>query len=92
MEKIKKVIELYRMREITEYLFGPLEKKYYCNFFLVLTIFGFIFFIGTLALLLYNLSIRASNVQFMSGLFTTLFYFAFYIQSRILYSVCTNAI
>lgn len=73
-------------------IFGPLEKSYYCNFFLVLMIFGFVFFIGSFVILFYNLYKNTSLTQFINSIFIVFFYGVFYLQSRILYSICLGTI
>ena len=74
------------------YLFGPLDQSYYCNFFLVLTVFGFVFFIGSFFILLYGLSNQVGIEFFLKAVMIMFFYFVFYIQSRILYSMCSGSL
>lgn len=80
------------MQEVLQYLFGPLEKSYYCSFFLVLMIFGFVFTIGAIFLLFYNLQQKTSTVSFVNSIMIVIFYAVFYLQSRILYSVCLGTL
>lgn len=80
------------MRELHDFIFGPLEKVYYCNFFLVLTIFGFVFFIGALIILFYNVYKNSNLSVFINSIMVVLFYGVFYLQSRILYSICLGSI
>lgn len=78
--------------DIIKYLFGPLEKNKFCVFFLVLTIIGFVLLFGSIMLLLYNIFNKSKTVSFFNNILTIGFYFAFYLQSRILYSVCMGSI
>ena len=77
------------MNDLKQYLFGPLDKSYFCNFFLVLTIFGFVFLLGSLMMFLYGLFNDNGVVSYIKGLLIMFFYFVFYLQSRILYSMCS---
>lgn len=76
--------------ELHSYLFGPLENSYYCTFFLVLTIFGFVFFIGALFILLYGIFNNVGFTYYLKAAMITFFYFLFYLESRILYSLCSG--
>lgn len=80
------------MNDLTQYLFGPLDKSYFCNFFLVLTIFGFVFLLGSLMMFLYGLVNDNGVVSYIKGLLIMFFYFVFYLQSRILYSMCSGTL
>ena len=80
------------MTDISNYLFGPLDKSVFCNFFLVLTIFGFILLVGAFIIMLYGLSNQIGMVYYIKSFMIMLFYFVFYLQSRILYSMCSGTI
>lgn len=80
------------MNDLTQYLFGPLDKSYFCNFFLVLTIFGFVFLLGSIMMFLYGLVNDNGVVSYVKGLLIMFFYFVFYLQSRILYSMCSGTL
>lgn len=80
------------MTDIYDFIFGPLEKSYYCNFFLVLTIFGFVFLIGAVIILCYNVFKKSTSSVFINSIMVVLFYGVFYLQSRILYSICLGTI
>ena len=80
------------MNDLTQYLFGPLDKSHFCNFFLVLTIFGFVFLLGSLMMFLYGLVNDNGVVSYIKGLLIMFFYFVFYLQSRILYSMCSGTL
>ena len=77
---------------ITQYLFGPLEKSYYCNFFLVLTIFLFVFFVGAILIFIYGLMKDNGMIFFLNSLMLVGFYFVMYLQSRIMYSMCKGTL
>jgi hypothetical protein len=75
------------------YLFGPLEKGYYCNFFLVVTIFMFVCFGFSIIVLVYSLfSSKKSGIEFVNTMILSFFYFLLYLQSRIMYSVCAGVL
>ncbi len=80
------------MQELLRYLFGPLEKSYYCSFFLVLSVFGFVFMMGAIILLIYNVKNSTTLPTFINSIMIVIFYGVFYLQSRILYSVCLGSI
>ena len=80
------------MQSLLDNIVGPLDKSYYCNFFIILTIFGLVFLIGAMIILIYNLLKETSVAMFMKSLFTVFFYGVFYLQSRILYSMCLGTI
>ena len=75
-----------------KYLFGPLEKSYYCNFFLVISIFMFVFFIGTVCMVLYSFTQRRGTIFFINSLIAMCLYFLLYFQSRLMYSVCLGSL
>ena len=77
---------------ITQYLFGPLEKSYYCNFFLVFTIFMFVFFIGAIIIFIYGLTKEIGVAFYLNSMMLVVFYFIIYLQSRIMYSVCRGGL
>jgi len=81
-----------QLNEIVAYIFGPLDKAYYCNFFLVLTIFGFVFFVGSIFILLYGLNRKVGFAEYLKAAMIMFFYFVFYIESRILYSMCSGTL
>lgn len=78
---------------MVDYLFGPLEETYYCNYFLVLTVFGFTFLLASLCIFVYDLfNKKTSWKEFIRIIMISVFYFVFYLQSRILYSICQKTI
>ena len=80
------------MEQIVELFFGPLETKNFCNFFLVMTIFGFVFSVAAFAMFIYDFTKNASALSFWKHLTVLGFYVVFYLQSRILYSMCVGSI
>ena len=75
------------------YLFGPLDGTYFCNYFLVLAIFAFTFFLASLILMIFGLFNKKANKGFFVKTFSVcLIYFIFYFQSRLLYSMCSKAL
>ena len=80
------------MEHVVHYLFGPLKAQSFCNFFLVMTIFGFVFVVASLLMFIYGFSQNMSTVVFWKHVSILGFYFVFYLQSRILYSMCVGSI
>jgi hypothetical protein len=85
-------MESVEVDTITQYLFGPLEKSYYCNFFLVFTIFMFVFFIGAIIIFIYGLTKKIGTVFYLNSIMLMIFYFVIYLQARIMYSVCRGSL
>ena len=100
LEKNKKYLQLLyipklvKMEDLMNYLFGPLEKSYYCNFFLVITIFIFVFFVFSMIVLGYQVFYDkgVSAPMLITTIGTVTLYFILYLQSRIMYSVCLGTI
>lgn len=80
------------MSEAIDYLFGPLESSEFCSFFLVLMIFGFVFFVMSVILLMYGIFNKTGNGHFMKAALIVCFYFIFYLKSRIFYSMCLGSL
>jgi hypothetical protein len=74
-----------------EYLFGPLEKSNYCNFFLAIAIFMFVCFVLSIIVFLYGLRKDTGLVFFINSIIVMLLYFLLYFQSRLMYSVCLGS-
>lgn len=73
-------------------LFGPLDQKY-CNYFLFLSILGFVMLILFLISLLFvGISKKKSFDFYLGGVFIALTYFLFYFQSRLLHSMCAGTL
>ena len=80
------------MKNLLDFLFGPLEKTYYCNFFLVCMIFSFVFLLGSVFILGYNILNDTGSVCFYNSIMIFVFYSILYLQCRILYSMCLGSI
>ena len=80
------------MEQVVHFLFGPLKTQSFCTFFLVMTIFGFVFLVGSFCMLVYVFSQNASTSVFWKHVSILGFYAIFYLQSRILYSMCVGSI
>lgn len=85
--------KIYKMNTINNYLFGPLEECYYCNYFLVLSIFGFSLFVGCLFLFITGLfDKKMDKKMFFKLLMVSMLYFVFYFQNRLLYTMCDKSV
>ena len=73
-------------------LFGPMDK-FYCLWFLYLSIFGFVLFVIAFVtfLMLAMTKKRSSNFYFQMFM-VMLGYFIFYFQNRLLHSMCLNTV
>lgn len=85
------------MDSLEDYFFGPLDKRY-CVLFYVFTIINFLFFILAIVVSargLFNMvnkkGFGLSLMEVFSMLYALAFSFIFYIQSRLLYSMCVNS-
>lgn len=76
--------------QLHSFLFGKLDQSYYCNFFLVLTVFGFVFFLGSVFVLIYGICHNVGFTHYLKAAMISFFYFVFYLESRILYSMCSG--
>ena len=85
------------MNSLENYFFGPLDKKY-CMLFYVFTIINFIFFVVALVLSIGSIlgvgkkSKSLGLSEILSILYALAFSFIFYIQSRLLYSMCVGSV
>ena len=80
------------MKDIYNYLFSPLQKEYYCDLFLVLSVMGFIFIILGTMLFFYGLYTNKGNIYSIRTFIGVFLYFVFYLQNRLMYSICTKTI
>jgi len=78
--------------DIHQYLFSPLKKEYYCELFLVFSMMGFIFIILGIVLFLHGLYTNKGNVYYVRTVLGVFLYFVFYLQNRLMYSICTKTI
>ncbi len=80
------------MEQIIHYLFGPLKTQNFCTFFLVMTIFGFVLTFASFLMLVYGFSQKMGTSVYWKHLSILGFYAVFYLQSRILYSMCVGSV
>ena len=80
------------MEQFIEFFFGPLKTQNFCTFFLVMTIFGFVFVVASFMMFLYDFTKNMSALSFWKHLTVFGFYVVFYLQSRILYSMCVGSL
>jgi len=73
-------------------LFSPLQKEYYCNLFLVLSICGFVFLCLGSFLFVYGVYQNYGNAYLTKTAMGIGLYFVFYLQNRLLHSICTKTI
>jgi hypothetical protein len=71
-------------------VFGPLKKKY-CFYFYILEVFGFVLFLSILVYIVYRLVTSKKDTPYMTLGLTSLVYFVFYFQNRLLYNMCLNS-
>jgi len=76
----------------SNYLFGPLKHQYFCNLFLVMSIFGFVFILASFMILLHGLYNQLGTVFCTRALISMFMYFVFYLQNRLMYSICQSVI
>jgi len=79
------------MEQFVDKIFGPLKTKDFCTFFLVMTIFGFVFVVASFMMFIYDFAKNMSAISFWKHLTVLGFYVVFYLQSRILYSMCVGS-
>jgi len=71
-------------------VFGPLKKKY-CFYFYILEVFGFVLFLSILLYIVYTIITGKKDVSYLSLVLTSLVYFVFYFQNRLLYNMCLHS-
>jgi len=77
------------MQDIVNYLFGPLDASY-CNYFYVLSIIGFVFFVFSVAGFLFGLTKgKKGNINIFVLLVQA---FLTYFLNRLLYSICVGSL
>jgi hypothetical protein len=80
------------MNDLALQLFGPLPKEY-CSLFYYLSIFGFVWL--TIAVLLFTsmaISKRRDLSFYVSAILALVGYGVFYLQNRLLHSMCVNTL
>jgi hypothetical protein len=79
------------MANALDTLFGPLGKEY-CLYFYILSVIGFVFFFITfLSILFLGISKRKGVDYFLPAVFGTLPWVIFYLQNRILNTMCVHS-
>jgi hypothetical protein len=81
------------MEKIMDTLFGPLPKEY-CGYFYYISIFVYIaFLLALISFITLILKERPKNFYpYVIGIIGVLSYFFFYLQNRILYSMCIHSL
>jgi hypothetical protein len=79
------------MTSLKDMLFGPLNVEY-CMYFYIMSAFGLLCFI----LVLINMLIAMSGskqpyIVLLAGLYFSLWWLFFYLENRLLYSMCLNS-
>ena len=73
-------------------LFGPLGRQY-CLYFYYLSMIGFIFLVLAMVTTLYiGITKRKGGEFYMKMILVSLGYFFFYLQNRILFSMCSSSL
>lgn len=78
------------MTDLSDYFFGPLSKDYclYFYFLMVLGFFALVFFL--LTAIFYGIQKRKGFDFYMGVIVVAFWYFIFYLQSRILHTMCVS--
>jgi len=80
------------MSEFADKIFGPLPKDY-CVLFYYLSIVGFVWFVIALTLFV-NMALSKSRGMsfYISAILALVGYGVFYLQNRLLHSMCSNSL
>jgi hypothetical protein len=80
------------MSDLADKIFGPLPKDY-CVLFYYLSILGFVWFVIALSLFTNMAISKTRDVSFyISAILALVGYGVFYLQNRLLHSMCTNSL
>lgn len=83
---------IYKMSDLADKLFGPLPKEY-CALFYYLSVLGFVWLVVALALFIsMAVSKRRDASFFISALLALVGYGVFYLQNRLLHSMCAHSL
>lgn len=75
-----------------DYLFGPINKKY-CIFFYILSVVGFVYFLGFLITGVYLGVVKRKPTEYFFMIASgALMFFFFYFQNRLLYTMCSQSL
>ena len=79
-------------QSLNQMLFGPIDRKY-CLYFYYVSVFAFLLLIMLFFSSLYiGLFTKIGNVITFQMVLMALGYAAFYLQNRLLYSMCINSL
>ena len=81
------------MKELFQQLFGPLDQSY-CNYFLFLSILGFVLFaVFLISFVALGITQKKPLDYYLGGVSIALTYFIFgYFQNRLLHSMCAGTL
>ena len=83
---------IYKMTDLADKQFGVLPKEY-CVLFYYLSVIGFVWLIVALALFIsMAVSKRRDMSFFISALLALVGYGVFYLQNRLLHSMCAHSL
>jgi len=83
---------IYKMSDLADKLFGPLPKEY-CALFYYLSVLGFVWLVVALALFMsMAVSKRRDASFFISAFLALVGYGVFYLQNRLLHSMCAHSL
>jgi len=80
------------MSDLADKLFGPLPKEY-CNLFYYLSVLGFVWLVVALALFVSMAVSKSRGMSFyISAVLALIGYGVFYLQNRLLHSMCAHSL
>jgi hypothetical protein len=83
---------IYKMGDLADKLFGVLPKEY-CAIFYYLSVLGFVWLVVALALFISMAVSKRRDVSFfISALLALVGYGVFYLQNRLLHSMCAHSL
>lgn len=83
---------IYKMSDLADKLFGPLPKEY-CALFYYLSVLGFVWLVVALVLFIsMAVSKRRDASFFISAFLALVGYGVFYLQNRLLHSMCAHSL
>ena len=83
---------IYKMSDLADKLYEPLPKEY-CALFYYLSVLGFVWLVVALALFIsMAVSKRRDASFFISAFLALVGYGVFYLQNRLLHSMCAHSL
>jgi hypothetical protein len=83
---------IYKMSNLADKLFGPLPKEY-CALFYYLSVLGFVWLVVALTLFISMAVSKRRDMSFyISALLALVGYGVFYLQNRLLHSMCAHSL